>query len=249
MAQIPGASEKLDRLGRILRARMVELIGGLTPGSDLGSLLFSGPRVVEWREPLRHEYWAQFRGERPASVRPAEAASRAAVLLDSAQGEVAESQENDGPKRWYVVTGRQDGSGIEVRVSGHTPTVVFTGRTPAMLLYGPQEFRWPEPVCTPETVSPGYVLCYECEGLGACPGCGGHAPRPSPRAAGTPAASCATRNVSACSAGAPVSYTSQTSRRTSGASTPNWVSLPACRSLSRLHRPASYRIRRPRPGP
>lgn len=35
------------------------------------------------------------------------------------------------------------------------------------------EFEWPEPVRTPETVTPGYVLCYECEGLGWCPSCGG----------------------------------------------------------------------------
>lgn len=26
---------------------------------------------------------------------------------------------------------------------------------------------------TPETLTPGYVLCYECDGLGRCPGCGG----------------------------------------------------------------------------
>ncbi|AUY53813.1 hypothetical protein C2142_38930 [Streptomyces sp. CB01881] len=26
---------------------------------------------------------------------------------------------------------------------------------------------------TPVTVTPGYVLCYECDGLGRCPGCGG----------------------------------------------------------------------------
>lgn len=35
------------------------------------------------------------------------------------------------------------------------------------------EFEWPDPVRTPETVTPGYVLCYECEGLGWCPSCGG----------------------------------------------------------------------------
>ncbi|MEZ0067202.1 DnaJ-class molecular chaperone [Streptacidiphilus sp. MAP12-20] len=32
---------------------------------------------------------------------------------------------------------------------------------------------WPEPVRTPETLTPGYVLCYECDGLGWCPACGG----------------------------------------------------------------------------
>ncbi|MEU5382321.1 hypothetical protein [Kitasatospora cineracea] len=37
----------------------------------------------------------------------------------------------------------------------------------------PVEFRPPEPVRTPGTVTPGFVLCYECDGLGACDRCGG----------------------------------------------------------------------------
>ncbi|MEV6095102.1 hypothetical protein [Nocardia sp. NPDC051981] len=31
----------------------------------------------------------------------------------------------------------------------------------------------PEPVRTAETVTPGYVLCYECDGEGRCPRCHG----------------------------------------------------------------------------
>ncbi|WP_157597337.1 hypothetical protein [Streptacidiphilus rugosus] len=45
--------------------------------------------------------------------------------------------------------------------------------TPEARDEGPTPFRWPEPVRTPETLTPGYVLCYECDGLGWCPLCGG----------------------------------------------------------------------------
>ncbi|MFG2563645.1 hypothetical protein [Streptomyces sp. NPDC048496] len=173
MGDIPGAREELDRMGRALRAQMVELITDLTPGSDLGLLFLDWPTVADWHEPLRHHYSALFRGERPASVSAADLASRAAALLGPAGWEIAASEENDGAKPWSLVTGRQDGSSIEVRVGHHTSAVMFSGQTPALALRAPEEFQWPEPVRTPETVTPGYVLCYECDGLGECPGCGG----------------------------------------------------------------------------
>ncbi|MFE3188735.1 hypothetical protein ACFXHA_06970 [Nocardia sp. NPDC059240] len=31
----------------------------------------------------------------------------------------------------------------------------------------------PEPARTSETVTPGFVLCYECDGVGRCPRCDG----------------------------------------------------------------------------
>ncbi|MFI1100734.1 hypothetical protein [Streptomyces melanogenes] len=173
MGDIPGAREELDRLGRALRARMVELITDLTPGADLGLLFLDEPTVADWHEPLRHHYSALLRGERPASVGAADITSRAAALLDSAGWQVTTSQDGDGPRRWSVLTGRRGDSSIEIRVGHHMSAVMFSGQTPALALRAPEEFTWPEPRCTPETLTPGYLLCYECDGLGACPECGG----------------------------------------------------------------------------
>lgn len=179
MGEIPGAREALDRLGRVLRAQLVEMITDLTPGSGLDLLFLDRPAVADWHEPLRYHYSAMFRGEHPAGVSAAEIASRASALLGSAGWEVASSEEIDGAKRSVVITGRQDGGSINIRVGDHTSAVLFTAQTPALALHTPEEFRWPEPVRTPETLPPGYLLCYECDGLGACPGCGGRGWLPS----------------------------------------------------------------------
>ncbi|MFD7321560.1 hypothetical protein ACFV9D_10835 [Streptomyces sp. NPDC059875] len=174
MGAIPGAREKLDRLGRALHAQLVELINDLTPGSDLRLLFLDEPSIVDWHEPLRYRYsTSSFNGELPANVGATDIVSRAAALLGSAGWEVATSQENVGGRSWMVVTARRDGNSIEIRVGDHVPVVWFSGLTPAIALNEPEEFQWPEPVRTAETVTPGYVLCYECDGLGWCPGCGG----------------------------------------------------------------------------
>ncbi|MEU1674639.1 hypothetical protein ABZ752_21815 [Streptomyces roseifaciens] len=174
MGGIPGAREELDRLGRALRTQLVELIDDLTPGSDLRLLFLDEPEVVDWHEPLRYQYWtSSFSGERPAHASAADIASRAAALLGSAGWETATSQEDAGGRNRSVVTGRRDGCSIEIRVGDHGSLVYFDGRTPAMALYETEEFPWPEPARTAATVTPGYVLCYECDGLGWCPGCGG----------------------------------------------------------------------------
>ncbi|WP_329568558.1 hypothetical protein [Kitasatospora sp. NBC_01266] len=159
---------------------MVELITDLTPGGDLRLLFLDEPGVADWHEPLRYRYSALFRGDRPASVRASDLASRAARLLGLAGWEVAVGEERDGGKRWSVLTGRHDGSSVEIRVGHHTSAVMFSGRTAAMPLHTLEAFQWPEPVCTAESVTPGYVLCYECDGLGACPGCGGRGWVPEP---------------------------------------------------------------------
>ncbi|MFI9201209.1 hypothetical protein [Streptomyces sp. NPDC053048] len=173
MGGIPGAREELDRLGRALRTQLVELIDDLTPGGDLRLLFLDEPKIVDWHEPLRYEYSSSFSGKRPAHIGAADIVSRAAALLGSAGWEVATSQEEAGGRPRTVVTGRRDGCGIEVRAVDHMSTVWFSGQTPAMALYEPEEFQWPEPVRTAETITSGYVLCYECDGLGWCPGCGG----------------------------------------------------------------------------
>lgn len=186
MGEIPGGREELDRLGRALRAQLVELIDNLTPGADLGLLFLDEPvrrrtNIADWHEPLRHSYSAVFRGERPEGVGAADVASRAAGLLSPADWDIVGLEEEiDGTKCTYVLTARHpDGTRIEVRTGDYNSTVLYSGQTPALALREPEEFQWPEPVRTPETLTPGYVLCYECDGLGACHGCGGRGWVPS----------------------------------------------------------------------
>ncbi|MGW5105781.1 hypothetical protein [Nocardia sp. NPDC004123] len=173
MGEISGARAELDRLGAVLRAQLVELITDLAPETNLRLLFLDEPTIVGWSEPPRYQYSGLIRGERPATVSAADIARRAAALLGAAGWEVGEAQDSTGPKPAVVVTGQRDGIGIEVRVGDHTSAVMFSGRTPALALRDPEEFRLPDPVRTPETLSPGFVLCYECGGLGFCPECGG----------------------------------------------------------------------------
>ncbi|MEU1285980.1 hypothetical protein [Kitasatospora sp. NPDC005856] len=86
--------------------------------------------------------------------------------------------EDTGGAPRLLVAGRRDGCGIEVRAVDHVPTLRFSGRTPAMALYESEEFQRPDPVRTAETVTAGFVLCYECDGLGWCHECGGRGWRP-----------------------------------------------------------------------
>ncbi|MFB9573528.1 hypothetical protein [Streptomyces yanii] len=181
MGEIPGACEELERLGRALRAQLVELIDDLTPGADLGLLFLDEPNVADWHEPLRYSYSTLFRGERPEGLGAADIALRAAGVLGPAGWEIAGPQEEiDGARRTYVLTAcHPDGIRIEVRTGDHNSVVFYSGQTPAQALREPEEFQWPEPVRKPETLTPGYVLCYECDGLGACDCCGGRGWVPS----------------------------------------------------------------------
>ncbi|MGK5543298.1 hypothetical protein ACSNOH_00875 [Streptomyces sp. URMC 127] len=176
MRETPGARAELDRLGRALHAQLVELIDALTPGTELGLLFLDEPNIADWREPVRYSYSAVFRGQSPEGTGAADVASRAAALLSAADWDVVGPEEEaaDGTKRTYVLTARSpDGIRIEVRTGDCNSAVLYSGQTPAPALRETEEFQWPEPVRTPETLTPGYVLCYECDGLGACHGCGG----------------------------------------------------------------------------
>ncbi|WP_052391234.1 hypothetical protein [Streptomyces sp. NRRL B-24484] len=179
MGETSEARDELDRLGRSLRNQLVALITDLTPGADLGLLFLDEPSVADRHEPLRHHYAALFRGERPADLTAAETASRAAVLLDAAGWDVTTSEEYEDGRRCSAVVARRDGIRIRVRTGDHTSAVMFGGRTPALAFAPAEPFRRPEPVRTPDTLTPGYVLCYECGGLGRCPGCGGRGWVPS----------------------------------------------------------------------
>ncbi|MEE1811272.1 hypothetical protein PUR32_35380, partial [Streptomyces sp. BE133] len=120
-----------------------------------------------------------------------------------------------GTKRTYVLTARRpDGTRIEVRTGDHNSAVLYSGQTPALALREPEEFQWPEPVRTPGTLTPGYVLCYECDGLGACTAAVDAAGCPASPMGAVTAAS-ATGDASAPSAGAGASWPSSSCRRTS----------------------------------
>ncbi len=177
------AREELDRLGRSLREQMVVLITDLTVRVHRRRLAFGEPKVADGSDPSRYHCSAMYQGNRPASATAAGTASRAVSLLRAAGWEVTVSQEDDDGRLWTVVLAHRDGSTIRVLTSDDTPAVVFRGQTPALVLRPPQPVgqsatapepvHEPEPERTPETLTPGYVLCYECDGAGRCPGCGG----------------------------------------------------------------------------
>ncbi|MFE5212557.1 hypothetical protein [Streptomyces sp. NPDC056600] len=209
MAEVPGARAELDRLGRDLRAALVKLVEDLTPGTDLGLLPLGEPAVVDWHEPLGYRYSTTFRGHRPAGVAAAGIVPRAARSLGRAGWEVLEPAEDEeggkgGEPEWatddtgdrYRLTARHpDGNVVELRVDAYGSAVLFLGRTPVTALYEPREFRWPEPVRTSATLAPGHLLCYECDGLGACDCCGGRGWLPSEPHGRGRCPQCATRRV------------------------------------------------------
>ncbi|MFJ8434035.1 hypothetical protein ACIQ9P_22305 [Kitasatospora sp. NPDC094019] len=177
------AREELDRLARSLRGQMVVLITDLTVRVHLRRLAFGEPKVAEGGDPSRYHRSATYQGNRPARATAAGTASRAVSLLSAAGWEVTVSQEDDDGRLWTVVLAQRDGSTVRILTSDDTPAVAFRGRTPAILLRapqpagrpvtGPEPATAPEPERAPETPTPGYVLCYECDGAGRCPGCGG----------------------------------------------------------------------------
>ncbi|MEU8517330.1 hypothetical protein AB0C76_38015 [Kitasatospora sp. NPDC048722] len=178
MDKTSGIREELDRLGRSLRGQMVGLITDLTVRVHLCRLSLDEPKVADRSDPPRHHYAAEYQGNRPAGATAVGTASRAAFLLRTAAWDVTVSREHDDGRLWTVVVAHRDGNEIRVLTSDDTPAVVFRGRTPALALCPPQPVEEPEPVRTPATVTPGYV-CYECDGLGRCPGCAGRGWVPS----------------------------------------------------------------------
>ncbi|MCE4946466.1 hypothetical protein LVX13_25560 [Streptomyces albulus] len=173
MEETSRARDELDRLGRSLRRQLVALITDLTVRVHLRRLSLDEPKVADRREPPRYHYATVYQGNRPAAATAAETASRATFLLRSAGWDVTESEEDDDGVLWRVVDAHQDGNAIRILTSDNTPAVSFRGQTPALALCPPKPVQQPEPVRTAEAITPGYVLCYECDGLGWCPGCGG----------------------------------------------------------------------------
>lgn len=189
------ARGELDRLGRSLRVQLIALITDLTVRVHLRRLSLDEPKIADPREPLRYHYSTSYQGNRPATVTAAETTSRATALLRAAGWDVTVSQEDDDGILWTVIVARRDGSDIRILTSEDTHAVSFRGQTPVVALCPQRPAQEPEPVRTPETVVPGYVLCYECEGSGWCPGCAGRGWVLAPPQRKSRCAECHTRKI------------------------------------------------------
>ncbi|WP_433543694.1 hypothetical protein ACQPZG_00245 (plasmid) [Streptomyces sp. CA-294286] len=73
----------------------------------------------------------------------------------------------------HFITGRLDGLVIRVRIAKISDVVLYQAQTPSMALHTPEVLVGPDPVRTADTLAPGYVLCYECDGPGWCTTCWG----------------------------------------------------------------------------
>ncbi|MFE6489684.1 hypothetical protein ACFVGN_43070, partial [Streptomyces sp. NPDC057757] len=194
MDETSTAREELDRLGRSLHGQLLTLVKDLTVRVHLRRLALGEPQpeITDRPDPLRHHHALAYQGNRPARVTATETSDRAVSLLDAAGWDVTTSRLDDDGRVWTVVVARRDGSTIRVLTSDDTPAVVFRGQTADLSLHTPQPAQHPvpetvpepqpepepEPVRTPETLTPGYVLCYECDGLGLCLLCRGRGWRP-----------------------------------------------------------------------
>ncbi|MFE3504710.1 hypothetical protein [Kitasatospora sp. NPDC059160] len=190
MDETSTARAELDRLGRSLHGQLLTLVKDLTVRVHLRRLALGEPQpeITDRPDPLRHHHFLAYQGNRPARVTATETSDRAVSLLDAAGWDVTTSRLDDDGRVWTVVVAHRDGSTIRVLTSDDTPAVVFRGQTTDLALHTPQPVPVPaaepqpepdpEPVRTPETLTPGYVLCYECDGLGLCLLCRGRGWRP-----------------------------------------------------------------------
>ena len=171
--EIPGAQEQLERDGTSLRAQILELARELTP-EQLPDIVLPTPSTVDWHEPLQYQYRVSDRIQRAVELNTPEFIDRAAaVLTDRGWAIERGSTEVPGSTPMIHVAGSRNGFRIMVRVQEGYPGVLYVGETAPRPLYTPETFVPPPPEKTAETVDPGYVLCYECQGRGWCPLCQG----------------------------------------------------------------------------
>ncbi|MFG2873641.1 hypothetical protein ACGFYU_01185 [Streptomyces sp. NPDC048337] len=173
---IPGARERLTRAAEELRACLRRSAGQLTPGQVPEFPLPESPFGDHGRVPAMWHYSfverVRARDARPPrDAYPADLAARAAALL-TAEG-WGTPEPRAGQHGGALVTGARDGMEITVSVVKGHDEVVYSGRTPEVALYEPVPHVRPEPVVTEQTLTSGYDLCYECDGLGWCPACEG----------------------------------------------------------------------------
>ncbi|MFF5706586.1 hypothetical protein ACFY7H_29470 [Streptomyces sp. NPDC012794] len=168
MTDIPGAREELERLGLFMHVQVRELVSRLTPEARVFPQELGVPSVSDWHEPLQFHHTMTFRGARPETVSPAEMGQRAAKAL-AAAGWAVEEKVTEA----HFITGRHDGVVVQVRISKISNVVLYQAKTPSLAFHTAEVMVKPDPVRTPDTLRPGYVLCYECDGLGWCSSCWG----------------------------------------------------------------------------
>ncbi|MFC9294064.1 hypothetical protein ACFTWH_03940 [Streptomyces sp. NPDC057011] len=173
---IPGARERLTRAAEELRACLRSLAGQLTPGQVPEFPLPDEPFGDHGRVPAlwHYSFTARVRARDvrpPREAYPTDLAARAAALLTA--GGWGTPAPRAGAHGGAIVTGARDGTEITVSVVHGNGEVLYAGRTAEFALYEPVPHVRPEPVVTEETLTPGQELCYECDGLGWCPACGG----------------------------------------------------------------------------
>ncbi|MFG2332882.1 hypothetical protein ACGFMM_25115 [Streptomyces sp. NPDC048604] len=174
MAEVAGARAELRRFGESLLAQVRAVAEHVTPAVAIpDSALPDLPEVAEWTDPLRYRFSLREQTSLPAGVCADEAVRRAFETLAAGGFDITEERGTAIFGARIVVTGSRDGFWIKVRVWPDTGDVVYAGVTPMLALLEPQAPLHPDPVRTREMVERGNVLCYECDGLGWCPGCGG----------------------------------------------------------------------------
>ncbi|MFE3788983.1 hypothetical protein [Streptomyces goshikiensis] len=180
MAEIPGARTGLLRDAEEVRAYLRSLAARLTPGQVPEFALPDEPFGDWGTEPATFQY--SFHGHvRARDARPERAAydpalaSRAAESLreDGWESRVETAKYPRAGGREVVVVGVRDGRRITLSFPRDHGAVLYRGQSRALPLYEHVPHVRPEPAVTPETLEPGWALCYECEGLGYCPACEG----------------------------------------------------------------------------
>ncbi|MFE5711462.1 hypothetical protein ACFQ7J_11665 [Streptomyces sp. NPDC056501] len=172
MPEVPTTDVELRRLGRILLAQVRIIAAQVTPAAVIPeSALPDAPEVAEWTEPLRYRYALRAQIGLDAGVSADEAIRRAVEAFITGGFDILQERRAGTVAVRVVVTGSRAGFRIDVRVWPATGDVVYVGVTPAVALRAPR--ARPDPFGAAETVEPGHVLCYECDGLGWCPACSG----------------------------------------------------------------------------
>ncbi|WP_343239026.1 hypothetical protein [Streptomyces sp. SID9124] len=171
---MPASDAELRRLGRGLLAQVRTIAAQVTPEAVIPeSALPDAPEVAEWTDPPRCRCALRAQTGLGAGISADETVRRAVEAFTTGGFEVVEERRAGLVAARVVVSGSRAGFRIDVRVWPATGDVVYAGVTPTVALSAPRASERPEPVRTTESVEPGHVLCYECEGLGWCPACGG----------------------------------------------------------------------------
>ncbi|WP_067654961.1 hypothetical protein [Nocardia harenae] len=166
MTETPDGSEiaarrELERAAGVLRAELLGIAAELAPGRPADVTMLPEPAVLEWREPLRYHYRATLlvHGGGTGDL------DRAAALLTAAGWKLTRVDDE--------LTAVRAGFRLRLRAHPDGGGLGISGDTPGYVLYERAGAARPEPVVTAATLRTGYLLCYECDGLGWCPECFG----------------------------------------------------------------------------